>query len=314
VRRLFVRRLVMSVLLIVIVPSLTFLFEAITPGNIAEQILGPTATPGQVRHLEAKLGLDQPLYLQYWHWLDGLLHGNLGQSYQTGQSAVATLSPRLPATLSIVLGALVFALVVGVAFGILSATRGRVLPKIIDIGSVFGLAVPGYWLAVILILVLAVRIRLFPATGYVPLTASPAQWLRSLVLPSVALGLGLATFIAKQTRDQLLSVLNRDFIRTLRANGASGSSILFRHALRNAGIPIVTVLGLSLVGALSGSVFVEAVFFLPGLGSALVVAAQSHDLPVVEAISFYFTVFVVVVNLVVDSVYVVLDPRVRGAA
>jgi peptide/nickel transport system permease protein len=304
----------MSVLLIVIVPSLTFFFEAITPGNIAEQILGPTATRGQVRHLESKLGLNQPLAVQYWHWLDGLFHGNLGQSYQTGQSAVAALSSRVSVTLSLVLGALIFALVVGVAFGILSATRGRVLPKIIDVGSVFGLAVPGYWLAVILILILAVRVRVFPATGYTPLTASPGEWLRSLVLPSVALGLGLATFVAKQTRDQLLSVLSRDFIRTLRANGVSGRSILFKHALRNAGIPIVTVLGLSLVGALSGSVFVEAVFFLPGLGSALVVAAQSHDLPVVEAVSLYFTVFVVVVNLIVDSVYVALDPRVRSTA
>jgi len=311
VRRLFVRRLVMSVLLIVIVPSLTFLFEAITPGNIAEQILGPTATPGQVRHLEAKLGLDQPLYLQYWHWLDGLLHGNLGQSYQTGQSAVATLSPRLPATLSIVLGALVFALVVGVAFGILSATRGRVLPKIIDIGSVFGLAVPGYWLAVILILVLAVRIRLFPATGYVPLTASPAQWLRSLVLPSVALGLGLATFIAKQTRDSMADVLARDFVVMLRARGLSRRSVVLKHALRNAAIPVVTVLGLLLVSLLGGTVLIETVFSIPGLGQQAVTAADSHDLPVIEGVAFYFAVVVVIANLLVDVSYRLLNPRVR---
>ncbi len=304
----------MSLLLIIIVPSLTFFFEALTPGNIAEEILGPNATLQQLHRLEARFGLNQPLYVQYWHWLDGLLHGTLGSSYQTGQSVTTMLSPRVPVTLSLVFGAVIFALIVGVALGILSATRGRVLPKIVDVGSVFGLAVPGYWLATILILLLAVRFHVFPATGYVATSTSPGEWLRSIVLPSVALGVGLATFVAKQTRDRLLAALSGDFIRTLRANGASGTSILFKHALRNAGIPIVTVLGLAFVGALSGSVFVESVFSLPGLGSALVVAAQYHDLPVVEAISLYFTVIVVFVNLVVDFGYVALDPRIRSAA
>lgn len=312
--RIFLRRLVMSLLLIIIVPSLTFFFEALTPGNIAEEILGPNATPAQLHHLERQFGLNQSLAAQYWHWLDGLVHGHLGTSFQTGQSVTSMLSPRLPVTLSIVFGAVVFAVIVGVGFGILSAGKGRALPKIVDVGSVFGLAVPGYWLAIVLILLLAVKFRIFPATGYAAPTASPGQWLRSIVLPSVALGVGLATFIAKQTRDRLLAALNGDFIRTLRANGASRGSILFKHALRNAGIPVVTVLGLAFVGALSGSVFVESVFSLPGLGSALVVAASYHDLPVVEAISLYFTVIVVVVNLAVDLAYVALDPRVRSAA
>jgi peptide/nickel transport system permease protein len=314
VAAIFLRRLVMSVLLIIIVPSLTFFFLALTPGNIAEEILGPQATPQQLHSLEAQFGLNRPLYVQYWHWLDGLLHGTLGSSYQTGQSVTTMLSPRLPVTLSLVFGSLIFAVIVGVALGILSAGRGRVLPKVVDIGSVFGLAVPGYWLAVVLILILAVKFRVFPATGYVAPSSSPGEWLRSLVLPSVALGVGLATFVAKQTRDRLIAVLSSDFIRTLRANGASRSSILFKHALRNAGIPVVTVLGLAFVGALSGSVFIEAVFSLPGLGSALVVATQYHDIPAVLAISLYFTVIVVLVNLLVDFAYVALDPRVRRTA
>ncbi|MGH8996133.1 MAG: ABC transporter permease [Acidimicrobiales bacterium] len=312
--RIFLRRLVMSLLLILIVPSLTFFFEALTPGNIAEEILGPTATLPQIHRLDAQFGLNRPLYLQYWHWLDGLFHGTLGSSFQTGESVTSMLSPRLPVTVSLVFGSVIFALIVGLALGIVSANRRGALPKLVDVGSVVGLALPGYWLATVLILLLAVRFRVFPAVGYVAPTASPVQWLRSIVLPSVALGLGLATFVAKQTRDRLLAALSGDYVRTLRANGASGSSILFKHALRNAGIPVVTVLGLAFVGALSGSVFVEQVFSLPGLGSALVVAAQYHDLPVVEAISLYFTVIVVLVNLFVDFAYVALDPRVRSAA
>jgi peptide/nickel transport system permease protein len=314
VARIFIRRLVMSLLLIIIVPSLTFFFESFTPGNIAEQILGPNATAQQLHSVEAQFGLNRPLYSQYWSWLVGLLHGNLGTSYQTGQPVTTLLSPRVSVTISIVFGSVILALIIGVGLGILSTRSGRVLPRVVDIGSVFGLAVPAYWLAVILILIFAVKVRVFPATGYVAPTASPGEWLRSIVLPAVALGLGLATLIAKQTRDRLLAALSGDYIRTLRANGASGTSILFKHALRNAGIPIATVLGLAFVGALSGSVFVEAVFSLPGLGSALVVGAQSHDLPVVEAVSLYFTVIVVLVNLLIDCAYVALDPRGRSAA
>jgi len=157
-----------------------------------------------------------------------------------------------------------------------------------------------------------VKLRLLPAIGYVAINASPEQWLRSLILPWIALGLGLMTFIAKQTRDQMLSVLNRDFIRTLRANGVSERSVIFRHALRNAGIPVVTMIGLSFVGALSGAVFVEQVFVLPGLGSALVLAATTHDLPVLEGVSVVFTIMVVVVSLVTDLLYAALDPRIRS--
>jgi peptide/nickel transport system permease protein len=309
--RLLLRRLALSVVLILIVPSITFFFEAITPGNVASLLLGTNATRQQVRELSARLGLGQPLYDQYSHWLTQLLSGNLGTSYLNGDHVSAIVGQRLPVTVSILGGSLVFASILGVALGVISATRGRAVARTVDVGSVIGIAAPSFWIAIGLVLIFAVTLRVLPAIGYVAISTSPLQWLRSLILPWIALGLGLMTFIAKQTRDQMLSVLSRDFIRTLRANGVSERSIIFRHALRNAGIPVVTMIGLSFVGALSGSVFVEQVFVLPGLGSALVLAATTHDLPVIEGISVVFTIMVVVVSLAADLIYAALDPRVR---
>jgi peptide/nickel transport system permease protein len=310
--RLLLRRLALSVVLIVLVPSITFFLEAITPGNVASLLLGTNATQQEVQQLSARLGLSLPLYDQYWHWLTQLFTGNLGTSYLNGQQVSAMIGQRLPVTLSILVGSLILASVLGVGLGVVSATRGRAIARTVDVGSVIGIAAPSFWIAIALVLIFAVRLRLLPAIGYVAINASPEQWLRSLILPWIALGLGLMTFIAKQTRDQMLSVLNRDFIRTLRANGVSERSVIFRHALRNAGIPVVTMIGLSFVGALSGAVFVEQVFVLPGLGSALVLAATTHDLPVLEGVSVVFTIMVVVVSLVTDLLYAALDPRIRS--
>jgi peptide/nickel transport system permease protein len=310
--RLLLRRLALSVVLILLVPSITFFLEAITPGNVASLLLGTNATQQEVQQLSARLGLSLPLYDQYWHWLTQLFTGNLGTSYLNGQQVSAMIGQRLPVTLSILVGSLILASVLGVGLGVVSATRGRAIARTVDVGSVIGIAAPSFWIAIALVLIFAVRLRLLPAIGYVAINASPEQWLRSLILPWIALGLGLMTFIAKQTRDQMLSVLNRDFIRTLRANGVSERSVIFRHALRNAGIPVVTMIGLSFVGALSGAVFVEQVFVLPGLGSALVLAATTHDLPVLEGVSVVFTIMVVVVSLVTDLLYAALDPRIRS--
>ncbi len=310
--RLLLRRLALCVVLIVLVPSITFFFEAITPGNVASLLLGTNATRQEVQQLSARLGLDQPLYEQYWHWLARLFTGNLGTAYLNGEPVTAVIGQRLPVTLSVLGGSLILASILGVGLGVASATRGRVIARTVDVGSIIGIAAPSFWIAIGLVLLFAVTLRVLPATGYVTFNASPLQWLRSLILPWIALGLGLMTFIAKQTRDQMLAVLNRDFIRTLRANGVSQRSIIFRHALRNAGIPVVTMIGLSFVGALSGSVFVEQVFVLPGLGSELVLAATTHDLPVIEGISLVFTIMVVVVSLAADLMYAALDPRVRS--
>jgi peptide/nickel transport system permease protein len=309
--RLLLRRLALSVVLILLVPSITFFLEAITPGNVASLLLGTNATRHQIQVLSARLGLSQPTYDQYWHWLTQLFTGNLGTSYLNGERVTAIIGQRLPVSLSILAGSLILASILGVGLGVLSATRGRAVARTVDVGSIIGIAAPSFWIAIALVLIFAVKVRVFPAIGYVAFDVSPVQWLRSLILPWIALGIGLMTFIAKQTRDQMMSVLDRDFIRTLRANGVPERSIIFKHALRNAGIPVVTMIGLSFVGALSGAVFVEQVFVLPGLGSALTLAATTHDLPVIEGISVVFTIMVVVVSLIADLLYAALDPRIR---
>jgi peptide/nickel transport system permease protein len=200
-----------------------------------------------------------------------------------------------------------------VAFGTVSAVRGGVTGRILDVLAVSGFAVPGFWLALILIEVLAVQVRLFPATGYVPLGTDPAQWLRSIVLPVLTLSAGTTAAIARQTRDSMLQVFGREFVTALRSRGLPLRVIVCKHALRNAAIPVVTTLGVVFIGLLGGTVIVEQIFGIPGLGEAAVTATTSHDLPMIEGIAFYFAILVVIVNLLVDVSYSALNPRVRGA-
>jgi peptide/nickel transport system permease protein len=310
--RLLARRLAISVALIIIIPALTFVLEALTPGNAAQAQLGVSATPQQLRQLERQLGLDKPLWDRYLIWFGHFLHGNLGKSLFTGQAVTQELNSRLPVSLSLIFGSIIVVAVLGILIGVLSARRTGIVGRSIETISVLGIAVPNFWLAVILIEFFAVKLHILPATGYVDFTASPASWARSLVLPVVALAFAGITAVAKQTRDQMKDVLDRDFIRNLRANGVGERSIVYRHALRAAAIPVVTMLGLLFVGALSGSVIVENVFVLPGLGSAAVQATTSQDYPVIQGISIYFTVMVIAVNIIVDLAYGWLNPRVRS--
>jgi peptide/nickel transport system permease protein len=184
--------------------------------------------------------------------------------------------------------------------------------RLLDGLSLIGLAAPNFWLALVLVELLAVRHPLFPATGYVPFSADPAQWLASLVLPVVTLSFGASAFIARQTRDAMVDVLARDFVTALRAHGLSRRSIIFKHALRNASIPVVTLLGLMFVSLLGGTVIIEGVFAIPGLGQQAVAASSAHNLPMIEGVAFYFTVIVVIVNLLVELSYGWLNPKVRA--
>lgn len=309
--RLAVRRVLFSVPLILVVSLLSFIFEALIPGNAAEAILGPDATPAAMTQLDQQLGLNKPLPQQYWHWLDQLLHGNLGVSLVNGQSVFSELNARLPVTLALLGSAIVIAIALGWGAGVFSALRGGVAAKIVDVLAVPGLAVPSFWIALLLIAGFAVTWQLFPATGFTYFSQSPVEWARSLVLPALALGLGQMTVLAKQTRDSMLNVLASPFIRGLRANGISERKIIFKHAVRNSAIPVVTVAGLLVIGALTGAVVIEQVFVLPGLGSLAISATSAHDLPVIQGVALYFTLIVVAVNLLVDLAYSWLDPKVR---
>ncbi|MGN6446053.1 ABC transporter permease [Amnibacterium sp.] len=309
--RLILTRLVLSVVLVVIASLAIFFLMSLVPGDPARTILGANATPDLVARLRQQLGLNQPLPVQYGRWFVGLLHGDLGDSVLSGEPVTSLILARVPVTLSLlVLSTLVIG-VLGTLIGLGSAVRGGAVGRLLDTVSLVGLALPSYWIAVVLVAVFAVAIRLFPATGYSPLAEDPVQWLLSLVLPVTALSLGGITIVAKQMRDSALDVLGRDYIRVLRASGVRERSIVLKHVLRNAALPSLTVLGITIVAALTGAVFVENVFVLPGLGSLVTQATTSHDLPVVLGVGVFFTLFVIVVNLVIDVLYGVLNPKVR---
>jgi peptide/nickel transport system permease protein len=310
------RWLISSLVMLFAITALTFVLASMAPGDAAKAILSSDSgsyTAQQYQQMRHALGVDQPLLVQYWHWLDGVAHGSLGSDLFSGQPVVQELNARLAPSLSIILGTVLVAGVTGVGLGIISALRGGVLGRAVDAVSLLGLAIPSFWLALALAELLAVKIRVFPATGYTPLDVSPAGWLRGITLPVLALSAGAVAFIAKQTRDSMADVMSREFVVMLRARGLSRRSVVLQHALRNAAIPVVTMLGLLLVGLLGGTVLVENVFAIPGLGQEAVTAAGSHNLPVIEGVAFYFIIIVVIANLLVDVSYRLLNPKVRGS-
>jgi peptide/nickel transport system permease protein len=311
VPRVVVRRLLMAIPLLVIVSGLSFLLVSLTPGDAARDILGPNAPPDVYVKLRRSLGLDLPLWDQYGHWLRHAVTGNLGTSLFTGQPVSQAINERLPVTISLIVGALLVTVIVGVPLGILSAVRGNAVGRMVDGFALIGFALPPFWLGAELIALFAVKFTWFPASGFVSISQSPLQWLHSLVLPVVALGLVSVAAVAKQTREAMLDVLGSEYIRMAWANGISARSIYFRHALKNASIRVITVVGLIAVQLLGGTIFVESVFSLPGLGSLVVDTTISHDLPVVQGVAVYFTIMVVLINLIIDLAYTWLNPRVR---
>ncbi|SMQ57651.1 ABC transporter permease [Agreia sp. VKM Ac-1783] len=311
--RLLARWLGTSALLLFVVSALTFVLTALAPGDAARVILGKNGTEEQYQALRLQLGLDEPLPVRYWNWLSGALHGDLGVSIYSQQSVTDIIGGRLAPTLALVVGGLIFSAVLGIALGIASARgRGR-LSKVTDVISLLGVSIPPFWLGFILVTAFAVALPLFPATGYVDFASSPSEWARSLVLPVITLGVGGVALIAKQTRDAMSKQLSLDYVDAMRAQGLSERSIVFRHVLKNAAIPITTVLGILFTGLFSGTVLVENVFALPGLGGLIVQATASHDIPIVEGVALVFALVVVLTNLVVDIINGLLNPKARLA-
>ncbi|MFI5622523.1 ABC transporter permease [Nocardioides sp. NPDC051685] len=310
---LLTRRLLTAAPLLLVVSSFNFLLLSLTPGDAARQILGPRGTPDQYEALRQQLGLDLPVYEQYWRWLSHAVSGDFGTSIVNGTPVVASIMSRVPVTLSLIAGSLLVSVVVGVGLGVFSAVRGGVVGKAVDALALLSWALPVFWVGSVLVVVFAIKLEWFPALGYVPFTESPQDWARSLVLPVTALSLGSVAAVLKQTREAMLDVLGSEYIRMAAANGISRTSLIYRHALKNAAIPVVTVLGVQTIGLLGGAVLIENVFSVPGLGSLVVSSALAHDIPMVQAVAVIFTVVVIIVNLSVDLAYGLLNPRVSAA-
>jgi peptide/nickel transport system permease protein len=310
--RALARRVALSVPLVLLVSALLFVLLSLVPGNAAQAILGPGASPQQVSALSHELGLDKPLYTQYWSWLSSAVHGDFGNSIATNQSVLAAIQQHFPTTVSLVIGALLVSMVIGVALGVASAASGGPLGRVVDTVSVLGFSIPSYWLAAELIVFFAVKLRWFPATGYVPFSQSPTEWLRSVVLPVIALSALPVGVFAKFTRDGMLDVLASEHVRMTRASGIRRMTIISVNALKPASLQVVTLAGLQVVTLLTGTVFVENVFGLPGLGSLIVNATTTRDVPMVQGVAVFFTLIVIAANLVVDFLYGVLSPKVRA--
>ncbi|WP_307364518.1 ABC transporter permease [Microbacterium murale] len=310
---MLVRRFVLVIPMIIVVSVIMFVLASLVPGDQARAILGETATPEAIAALREQLGLNLPWYQQYLNWASSAVRGDFGASIYSGEPVVSILAGRFPVTASLALLSTLLIAVAGISLGLMSALRGGAVGRILDAVSLFGLAVPSFAIAILLVSLFAVTVRIFPATGYTPIENGVGPWIWALVLPVIALSLGGTTLVAKQMRDSAKESLNKDFVRFLRANGVGEASILIRHVLKNAAIPSITILGIGAVAALTGTVFIENVFVLPGLGSLATQVTLNHDLPVLLGVGVLFTLIAVVISLIVDLLYGVLNPKVRTA-
>ncbi len=306
------RRLAATLLVMALVGVFIFLLLHIAPGDPAAVIAGDNATPAQVADIRHQLGLDLPLPVQFGRWIWQLLHGNFGISIFSEAPVLTLIEQRLPATISLTLLTMGFAAVLAVGAGVLAAWRaGGLLDRGLMAFSALGFSVPVFVVGYLLIYVFAIRLAWLPVQGYAPLAAGVWPWLSHLLLPALALGMAYVALIARITRASVLEVLGEDYMRTARAKGASASSMLLHHALRNAGVPIVTVIGIGVALLISGVVITETVFNIPGLGRLTVDAITNRDYPIIQGVIVVFSGAYVLVNLAVDLVYTVIDPRIR---
>jgi peptide/nickel transport system permease protein len=311
--RLIVRRLISGLVLLLAVTFLAYVLLFLSSSDIARNILGPTATAAQVARKSVELGLNQPLITRYISWLGDAVTGNLGTSWLTAQPVSDAIATRLPVTLSLIIGVTIVSALVGVIVGMATAIYRGWFDKVIQVLTVFGFALPGFLVALGLIFILALGLRWFPATGYTPLTQSPAGWISTITLPIAALSIAAIAAIAQQVRSAALAILNQDFVRTLRSRGLSERRIVFLHVLRNAATPALTVLALQFVGLLSGAVIVEQLFSLPGVGAIGVTATSGGDIPTVMGVVVVTVIIVITINLLVDIAVGWLNPKARRA-
>lgn len=311
--RLVLQRLAWSIPSLAVASALTFVLARFAPGDAARVSLGTNTDPDAYAQVRVELGLDESLFSRYISWVGDALQGDLGQSLFTKQEVVTLLNSRLSVTLTLIIGATLLAALLGVGIGLIGAIRGGVAGRVADAFAMVGMSVPTFWLGLLLILVFAVKLPILPATGFVPFAEDPAGWLRSLVLPVFALALGGIAVIAKQTRGAVVDAMGQEYIRALRANGLPARRVILRHCLKNAAVPVTTVVGLVMIGLLGGTVLVEQVFGLPGMGQLAVSATAQHDLPVMAGVVVYYTLFVIASNLLNDVAYGWLSPRVETA-
>lgn len=305
------RRLFSGALLLLVISSLTYFLVFFSTSNVARNILGDLATPEQLLAKEVELGLDSPILTRWLEWLVAAIQGDFGKSWFNNQPIVDALTQRLPVTLTLVLITIALAAFLATLLGMLAAVKGGWLDRLVQVMAIGGFAIPNFVVAVFLVTLVAIQLKLLPATGWVPFEQSPEMWIKSLILPVSALLISVIASSAQQIRSAIKSNLEKDWVRTLRARGLSESEILFKHVLRASAPAGLTVLSLQFVGLLSGTVIIEQIFALPGMGFLAVQSTGLGDTPVVMGVVVYTVVIVLAVNLLVDLANGWLNPKVR---
>ena len=294
-----------------------FLVLEILPGNAAQMLMGPDASPDAVAALATKLGLDQPAWTRYWHWVGGMLTGNLGDSYTYGSPVSELILERLQLTIPLAFMAMLLTTVLALLVGMTAAARHNQLGDVGLMGlTQVGIAIPNFWFAILLILLFSVKLQWFSAGGFDGWgegVGGILDGVKSLLLPALSLAVVQAAILARITRSAVLEVMREDFVRTARAKGVSQRAVLWLHVLRNALIPVITVMGMQFSELLAGTIVVENVFYLPGLGRLIFQAISNRDLVVVRNCVMLLAAFVVIVNFVVDVLYAVIDPRIKAS-
>ncbi|MFJ1260455.1 ABC transporter permease [Cupriavidus sp. CuC1] len=309
---LLFRRMLSTVPVLVIVAIIVFMILRLTPGDPAAALVGDNGTSADIAKVRASLGLDQPLPVQFANWAGKMLHGNLGDSYYMKQPVTRLIAQRIEPTLSLSALTLVFTLLVAVPLGVIAAWRhGGWLDRMLMGFSVAGFSVPSFVIGYLLIWAIALHAKLLPVQGYAHLSEGIGPWLEHLILPAFTLSIVYLALIARVTRAAVAEALTEDYIRTARAKGISEVRVLIRHALANAAVPIVTVIGIGIGLLIGGVVVTETVYAIPGLGQLTVDAVLARDFPLIQGITLFFSFVYVLINLLVDLSYMLLDPRIR---
>ena len=308
------RRLVVAIPTVLLISVLVFLMQKLLPGDPVLALAGEDRNPETLAFLREKYHLNDPVWVQYLNWIGGALRGDLGISLRTNQPVLQLIGQKLPVTLQLAVMSLIFALAIGIPAGILSAYRkGTWIDWVANVIALSGLSIPNFWLGIMLILLVSVRLGWLPASGYAPFWDDPLRSIETMLMPAFVLGTGLAATLMRHTRSAMLGVLRSDYVRTARAKGLGERTVVLKHALRNALVPVVTVTTLLFGELLAGAVLTEQIFTIPGFGKLVVDGVFTRDYAVVQGIVLCTAVGFILMNILADALYRVLNPRMAGS-
>jgi peptide/nickel transport system permease protein len=306
------KRLGMVFPVVIGISIIVFLLVSLVPGDAVDIMLGTNTSPETAQELRKNLGLDKPIHIRYFNWITGVLQGDFGESVRTGKPVIEAFFARLPATLQLAFFSMIISLSIGIPIGVMSALkRNSIFSHVSSVISLLGISIPSFWLGTMLILFLSLKLKLLPPGGYVPFSEDPIGNLKLMIVPSFTLGTAMAAVVMRMTRSAMLEVIGQDYMKTAQAKGVTKRLYRYKHAFKNAFIPVLTVIGIQTGYLLGGAVIIEEVFALPGVGRLALQAIYQRDYPLVQVTVLMFAVGFVLINLIVDIIYAYIDPRIR---